>query len=275
MEWKEIDVATRISEIENDSRVSVNVPGKLTDPDILVTGAQQELSKDNDNNRWLFKYEGTRSCSSGLMIKVAPKNINRALRLFNVLIKAFRARGFQFQGSNAILGNHNYEISIREKLIRQDDFKKKPTDILCLKVYSGFPRFEIYDSKNVLIEDKIARIISRVELDIEYYERAWTENAKREQNKKANEDEKAKILTSKKAELDAFKALLRSAQRHHKVKLVRDYINYKEEVAKQNSSYDESLKHWIEWARKKADWYDPNVNTLDSILDEVDKDKID
>lgn len=274
MEWKEEDVTKRISEIENDQRVTLKVTSNLIAPDPLVVLAQQELSKRNERSTWALEYDGVLSSSNGVLIRVAPKNINRALRLFNTLIKAFRSRGFQFQGSNAILGKHSYEISIREKLIRLDNLKKKPTNVLCLKVYSGYPRFEIYDSKSTLIEDKISRIIAKVELDIEYLERVWAQIARREEAERLIEEEKTKILTTKKEELAAFKILLRSAKRHHEVKLIREYINFKEESAKHKGSYDEGLQKWAEWALKKADWYDPNINAHDSILDEVDKDTI-
>lgn len=274
MEWKEEAITKRISEIENDQRVNLKVSGKLIDPDPLIIGAQQELSKRDERSTRDLGYDGVLSNSNGLLIRVAPKNINRALRLFNVLIKAFRARGFQFQGSNVILGKHSYEISIREKLIRLDNLKKRPTNILCLKVYSGYPTFEIYDSKSTLIEENISRIIAKVELDIEYFERAWAEVAQREEAARLIEEKKTKILTTKKEELAAFKTLLRSAKRHHEVKLIREYINFKEELAKHNGSYDEALQKWVEWARKKADWYDPTINAPDSILDELDKDTI-
>ena len=274
MAWKEEEVIKRISEIENDPRVTLKVTATLINPDILVVGAQQELSKRNERSTWALEYDGVLSSYNGLLIRVAPKNINRALRLFNTLIKAFRSRGFQFQGSYAILGNHRYEISIREKLIKLDSQKKKPTNILCVKVYSGYPRFEIYDSKSTLIEEKISRIIAKVELDIEYFEKAWEENAKREQAAKLIEEKQTKILTTKKEELAAFKTLLRSAKRHHEVKLIREYITFKEELAKHNGSYDVDLQKWVEWAHKKADWYDPSVNAHDSILDELDRDTI-
>lgn len=274
MEWKEDEVTTRISEIENDRRVSLKVSGNLTDPDILVTEAKLELSNSSENSEWLLEREGITSSSKGLLIKVAPKNISRALRVFNALIKAFRMRGFEFQRSNAILGKHNYEISIREKLVRVDNWKKEPTGILCLKVYSGYPTFEIYDTKNILIEERLAKVIAKVELRIEYLERTWAQNAKQQQAALAISEEKAKILLTMNDELTAFKALLKAAKRHHETKLIREYINFREKVETKNDSLNEELKNWVGWARKKADWYDPIVNLHDEVLSDYDKDLI-
>lgn len=274
MEWTEHDLARRIAELENDSRVSLNVFGNLIHPDILVTEAEFELSNSGENSEWLLEREGVTSSSRGLLIKVSPKNINRALRIFNALIKAFRMRGFEFRGSNAILGKHSYEISIREKLVRIDDWKKEPTGLLCLKVYSGFPIFEIYDTKNILIEDRLAKIIAKVELRIEYLEKTWAENAKRQESIRAIAEEKEKILLTKNEELTAFKALLKAAKRHHETKLIHEYINFREEIGKKNESCNEDLKNWISWARTKADWYDPNINSSDPLLDEFDKESL-
>lgn len=32
-----------------------------------------------------------------------------------------------------------------------------------------------------------------------------------------------------------------------------------------------TYKIWIEWTRKKADWYDPNIEQEDELLGNVDK----
>ena len=34
------------------------------------------------------------------------------------------------------------------------------------------------------------------------------------------------------------------------------------------------LKEWIQWAQKKANWYNPNINEQDELLDFVDKDTL-
>ncbi|PZQ95349.1 MAG: hypothetical protein DI539_30615, partial [Flavobacterium psychrophilum] len=146
-----------------------------------------------------------------------------------------------------------------------DEYKKEPTNILCLKVYRAYPRFEIYDSKSVLIEDRIARIVAKIELEVEYYLRVWAENARREEEERQTERRRLEILARKKRELDEFKLLLHGAQRYNDVKLMREYIQSKEEIARTNGTLSNDLLHWIEWAMKKADWYDPNVEAYDEL----------
>ena len=233
--------------------------------------AKKGLSKHDEHSSWLLKNEGVVSNTGSLQIRVAPNNIDRALRLFDTIIKVFRARGHHFEGSTVDFGTQKFDISIREKLKKLDEYKKEPTNILCLKVYRAYPRFEIYDSKSVLIEDRISRAVAKIELEVEYYLRIWAENASREEEQKRKERERLEVLARKKKELDEFKLLLNAAQRYNDVKLMREYIQSKEEIARNNGTLNEELQSWIEWARKKADWYDPNINGQDELLSKVDK----
>lgn len=271
MEWDENEVKERILEIEKDPRVNLKVPDKLVDPDPLVMEAKRGLSKHGEHSSWSLKNEGVVSNSGSLQIRVAPNNVDRALRLFDTIIKVFQARGHHFEGSTAHLGKQRYEISIREKLTKLDEYKKQLTNILCLKVYAGYPRFEIYDSKSVLIEDRISRAVAKVELEVEYFLRVWAENDRRAEEQRQRKIAEAEILARKRKELDDFKLLLNAAQRHDDVKLTREYIQSKEDAASRNGILSEDLRNWIEWATKKADWYDPNIEQKDELLGNVDK----
>jgi len=55
---------------------------------------------------------------------------------------------------------------------------------------------------------------------------------------------------------------------------LRKYINIFEENAIKNNTLTEEKQNWIEWARKKADWYDPFINAKDELLEDVDKDSL-
>lgn len=271
MEWDENEVKERILEIENDPRVNLKVPIKLVDPDPLVLDAKRSLTRPDDRSSWTFKNEGVVSNAGVLQIRVAPNNVDRSLRLFDTIIKVFRARGHHFEGSTVDFGKQKFDISIREKLKKLDEYKKEPTNILCLKVYRAYPRFEIYDSKSVLIEDRISRAVAKIELEVEYYVRVWAENARREEEQKQKERERLEILARKKKELDEFKLLLNAAQRYNDVKLLREYVQSKEELARNNGTLTEELLSWLDWARKKVDWYDPHIEAYDELLSEVNK----
>lgn len=260
----ESDVLVRISEIERDSKVSLKVPDKLSDPHYLVIAAKNALSLRN---------EGVSANAGSLSIRVSPKNIGRSLRLFDTLIKAFLARGHQFSESNVDLGGQKYEVSIREKLKKSEgsSFGNTPTNVLCLKVYGGYPLFEIYDSKTVLIEEKIARIVAKVELDVEYFRKIWAQNAKQREEEMEKEKIRLELVARKEKELTDFKLLLNSAHRAFEARLVRDYIQLTEDKAKQTGTMSTDLEDWITWARNKADWYDPHIEKEDELLTDVDK----
>ncbi len=206
----------------------------------------------------MFKNEGVVSNAGALQIRVGPNNVDRSLRLFDTIIKVFRARGHHFEGSTLDFGKQKFDISITEKLKKLDEYKKEPTNIFCLKVYRAYPRFEIYDSKNVLIEDRISRAVAKIELEVEYYVRVWADNARSEEEQNKKEKVRLEILAGRRKELDEFKLLLNAAQRYNDVKPLREYIQSKEELARSNSTLNEDLLNWLDWARKKVDWYDPD-----------------
>jgi len=37
---------------------------------------------------------------------------------------------------------------------------------------------------------------------------------------------------------------------------------------------DEQKKEWLDWARKKADWYDPFIEMNDEVMERIDRDKL-
>ncbi|HEX5167634.1 MAG TPA: hypothetical protein VFW11_00570 [Cyclobacteriaceae bacterium] len=48
-------------------------------------------------------------------------------------------------------------------------------------------------------------------------------------------------------------------------------LKLKEDAARRDGTVNEDVRNWIEWARKKADWYDPNIEQEDELLGIVDK----
>jgi len=75
-------------------------------------------------------------------------------------------------------------------------------------------------------------------------------------------------------ELLNFKELFLKSQRHEKAEVIRRYVQELEYSALQRNELTEDLKKEIEWARKKADWYDPFIESLDELLNEVDREEL-
>lgn len=58
------------------------------------------------------------------------------------------------------------------------------------------------------------------------------------------------------------------------LKLIRGYIDEIEAKNSESNHLSKDIDDWIIWARKKADWYDPQVNLEDELLKEVDKEHL-
>lgn len=61
------------------------------------------------------------------------------------------------------------------------------------------------------------------------------------------------------------------SERFYKAQHIRDYVSQIEERATISSSLTEELRDWIQWAREKADWFDPFINREDDLLCNIDK----
>src|ERR1041385_8302507 len=139
MEYNEIEVLQRITEIENDQRVNLKVPARLIDPDVSVIAAKRQLSLRNEYTERTLRSEGVLGDAGPLHIRVSPKNVDRSLKIFDIVIKVLRARGHLFEQSTVTIGEEHYDISIREKLKKiENDYKKLPTGELCLKVHRSY-----------------------------------------------------------------------------------------------------------------------------------------
>ena len=217
--------------------------------------------------------------SSGetLQIRVSKINVKRALNLYDCLIKAFRACRHKIivenQRTIAIVNGENFHISLREKLKRVevpgrpawDRYTQEPTNLLVLK-------WDYYISKewtdgSTKIEDQIPKIIEWFEAKAEALKeerdkaRLWRKQFEDEQQKK--NEHKQNIEN----ELDRFKQLLAEAKRYNDSKLIEAYING---VADSKQIAPEKTE-WIQWAHKKANWYNPQINESDDLLDNIDK----
>lgn len=78
----------------------------------------------------------------------------------------------------------------------------------------------------------------------------------------------------KEKDLAAFKETLQKASRWHKAVNLRSYIDSVEQKAIETNGVSEDLRNWLEWARKKAEWYDPFIECEDELLNEVDRETL-
>jgi hypothetical protein len=74
----------------------------------------------------------------------------------------------------------------------------------------------------------------------------------------------------KENELNEFKDLLAKAERWQKTINLRNYLATVEKTVA-GSDVPEEIKNWLDWSRKKADWYDPMIEIEDDLLKDVDR----
>ena len=82
------------------------------------------------------------------------------------------------------------------------------------------------------------------------------------------------IQDRKERELDDFKELFKKAKRHDKAEMIRSYANKLEKNAIDRNELTLEMREKIEWARKKADWYDPFIEAVDELLWGIDREEL-
>lgn len=270
--------STRILEVENDSKLILQVPEKLAKPDPLVLSSKSILSKQKPDT---YNYIGTVSCSyEALDIRVAKDNIERALIFFDTLIKSLKARGHSVEIKNrktlAIVKGHDFEMFLREKMrkesVQDGTWSRQvfyPKGILALQIGGWYGRE--YKDGSVKLEEQLAKIIAGLELSAEQrtqqqlaFEKAAAKRKERERLAKELEERKQQDLLN-------FKKLLTDSERWHKAENLRRYIQEVENRAEKNQSPSAENFEWIEWAKRKADWYDPFIESLDELLTDVNR----
>ncbi len=201
----------------------------------------------------------------------------------DTLIKALKARGHDILIRNgatyAVVEEHDFKIFLREK--NKKEIKKEgnwdriiylPTGILSFQIY-GYPHREWKDGK-LPLEQQLSKLIAQLELSGQEWKELRQKQRKEEEERKERERLQKEFEKRQEEDLRNFKEMLSKAKRWHKANNLRNYINAVEEKALNNSGISSELKDWLDWAKKKADWYDPFVAADDEFLNEIDKETL-
>lgn len=271
-----------LKEIESDKRLNLIVPERLTNPDKLIVSVKDELQKEDTRDM----YEGLiYSSGNELDIRVSPKNIGRALRFMDTLIKALRTRGHEIKikGGNTYVSifEEDYVIWLRERLKkvkiqreRWDYTEKRPSGTLTFRIneYHYYSK-EWADGKHPL-ESRLPSILASLELMAKkrHDEQIRWEIQRQEQKEK--ERIAKEIQDRKEEELMNFKEIFKNAIRHDKAEIIRKYAAEMKKFAIARNEMTDELKAEIAWIMKKADWYDPFIEADDEFLDDVDRESL-
>jgi hypothetical protein len=256
--------------IREDTSLPLKVPKTLTNPDELILAAQKTLmeykySKYDDTG--MVRYNGC------FTIRVSRGNIGRALRFMDILIKLLRARG------HILTKETTYSIHIDKVSC---DFKLMEKTKKAAQEYKwGSAKFEstgqlyfeikgfggrIWTDGKILIEERLAVILAKIESDVNEMLECWRQNAERKRIQEENE----RVIRERQQRIDderaAFKDLYQQAKRWQRARFMRDYIKAVKNSAIGRNELSEDLQNWINWANDKVDWYDPLVNKVDKLL---------
>ncbi len=264
-------------DILNDKSINLVVPHILTNPDPLVVEARDSLNRKDDYRRSRERIETE---SGKLAIRVGKEHIHRALLLMDTLIKALRGRGhsFSYESSQIVvvilgvsmgfgLKEHRDRVETTD---RYSSFDLKPTGRLYFDIGTTYPQVVCMDT-TVKLESKLHKIIRALELYAEDIRRCRDENQHREDERKEQERIRQVRQARKQRELDDFKNLLAKSERRFQTEIIRHFIDLVEKKEKENHTIDEEKREWIHWARGKADWYDPFIESDDELLQGADR----
>jgi len=268
-------------EIEKDSKLTLDVPINLVSPHRLISQAKQILSSKEGKS---YKYSGMQDATreDGIDIRVTPALVPRALRFMDTLIKLFEARGYSLKidsrGTYVVLKGQDIKIACREKtkIVEKPGTpwptrEYVPTGVLSFKS-EGYHSGEWKDGTKKL-EEQLSKILAFLEESVQGLFAIWEENRKRDEIREAAErkEKEAKLRIAN--EIRDFKQLLQKSLRWQQASVLRKYLI---EVEQKFSSEDVSTEHreWLAWAQKKADWFDPLVESTDPLLDGIDRDSL-
>lgn len=270
------------NEIGNNKELPLIVLDKLSKPDELIIKAREDL-KGKEPSTWGTS-EGLLSTSSGIInLQVSKSNISRALRFMDAFIKLIKKRGHSIKvsdGTIVIINEENLKIKIREyvkrKEINDNGWKRsgyKPSGELSFRIET-YPEKIWRDGKKSQIEEKLTSILITLELKAKQNKERRLEHEAWQRNFRKQEEIKKALQEKKDKELEGFESLFHTATRWHKSQYIRNYIEEFKDYAIKSNSLDEEKKEWIEWAKEKADWYDPFIEKEVKLLEDVNRDTL-
>jgi len=121
-----------------------------------------------------------------------------------------------------------------------------------------------------LIELQISKIIAALEISAKEWTDLRIKQIAEEDIRKEKERIKLEFEMEREKDLENFKEMMNKANRWHTSNNLRNYISEMETRCPTKESLPAELFNWLQWARDKADWYDPFIEKEDLILKEVD-----
>ena len=275
---------TLIEQEENPDN-KIIVKKKLTQEHFLIKKTREILKTAHLDNGLLRIWR-----EEILNISVSPKNLSRALRIFNTLLFELEKRGFIISidknyhdrpVTTLLFDGISVDIELRE-LLRIERVKKErsyfsknqfeyerkliPTGILKLEIKNfwnnGTTRI-VKDKKNTLLEDQLNFFIICIYRCVNY---EINKNIKWEAERKIREEEERIIklkLEEEKREQEKTERLFELAEEFRKYDAARQFVDLVENSLLTNNELSADKKDWIVWARSKIEQRNPIKNIFE------------
>jgi hypothetical protein len=261
---------------------SVVVPDQLITPHPFIVASKEFYT--NKKIKWGTK-EYDRLIKDTVNIEVSSDLVERALRIMDTLIKVMESRGhkiiIQDRSTIVKIQEEEIKIRIREKYNKipkpsnysWQEYDHVPSGILSFCIDESYKQIVLQDGK-VQLEKQLPRIIAKIEIKGEEMKKYRIECeiywAKEKERKRIEELRRKR----KEKEFSDVKNLFMECKQWQEAQVLRNYLNESESFAMQKNKMTKKFKKWLEWARKKADWYDPFILKRDKYLDESDKEEL-
>ncbi|MGV8815644.1 MAG: hypothetical protein ACOH2D_16200 [Gelidibacter sp.] len=278
-------LAIRKNEILQAKGLNLIVPDQLSNPHHLIKSTK-EYYKQVEIARKKGGWGHDVDSSKALSISVANNLYPRAFRFMDTLLKLLEKRGHKIESNKystkVIIKGQSYSIRLMEKSRRikrksqysWETFDLEPTGNLCLKIEDTYPNKEWSDGKTKKLEDRLVDILAWLEIKGENDEEQAIATAiwnKKYEEEKQREKE---LQILKDEELAKFEGLFQSATRFHNAQYLRNFIQEFENYAIKSNSLTSEKQEWIQWAKEKADWYDPFIEKEVKLLSDIDRDTL-
>jgi hypothetical protein len=261
---------------------TIPVAERLVNPHPLVARAKAAYEGESPDKHGVV---GPHYQRQALNVDVAPKNLGRALRIMDALLKALEARGHgvklgvtgwsQKPVTCAVIWGHEIEFSLRE--VSRIEKKERPPEVRWLgrydSVYIPTGQFRLHidewakegerrswsDRAGHRIEDVLHEFVARlIEIGEHRKEQRRLEAIEAERAAVEEKARRAKLELVRQEE-ERRKALEADAEAWHRSQRVRAFIEAVRGavIAAQGEGVADDVARWSAWANEHADRLDP------------------
>jgi hypothetical protein len=292
-----IDLPESILKLIEEERKDENkiiVPQKYVRYHEIITN----IRKENEVNP-TKKHSANSAIRATFDIRVQNPTFDRALRIFDTLMKELEKRGYTIitkkvdreKNTYVVINGVELKIILSEKLNRilSKDYGTKnfwsnkyefiPSGILKLEIDESFHQYEtdirsVRDTITLKLEDRLNEFVIALLKGSEAKKKSEEYFEKERIKRQKEEEERRTLLNEIKAEKKKCEELWKSVNDYYRCYQIRLYIkavedNYRHQHGEiMNGS---NIEQWLKWANDQADRIDPLKDSPPSVLDQVSR----